>query len=235
MAVGEGLPLAASHATMVGPQGEGAVLLPSEEYLRQVTVGEVAVHNGTIRLEPYNPAWPAQFAIQAERIQKALGEKALMVEHVGSTAVPGLWAKPILDILLLVDDPSREADYLPALEQAGYPLRVREPDWFQHRMCKGGDPVVNLHIFGWGCPEANRMLAFRDWLRAHPEDRGRYARVKQELAARRWTYVQEYADAKSQVVSEILERAGARVESKPALAVPPIPGSTPLKTPGSEG
>ena len=182
--------------------------MPSEEYLRRVTVGGLAPHNGEIHLAEYDPAWPVQFARQAQAIRAALGARALAVEHVGSTAVPGLCAKPILDILLLVADPADEGSYLPALERAGYPLRIREPDWYEHRMCKGACPAVNLHIFARGCPEAARMLAFRDWLRAHPAHRERYAREKRALAARNWKYVQGYADAKSQVVAEILAAAG---------------------------
>ena len=160
----------------------------AEEYLKQVTVGEVEAHGGTIRLCPYDPRWPEQFRREAEKIRAALGDRALAVEHVGSTSVPGLCAKPILDILLLTAD-------------AG-----REPDWFQHRMLRGTDPAVNLHVFSAGCPEAARMLAFRDWLRTCRADRDRYAAEKRRLAGRQWAYVQDYADAKTAVVGEILER-----------------------------
>src|SRR5699024_6065729 len=114
--------------------------------------------------------------------------------------------KPILDILLLVADADREEDYVPGLTAAGYALRIREPDWFQHRMLRGTDPAVNLHVFPAGCPEAARMLAFRDWLRTCREDRDRCAAEKRRLAARQWAYVQDYADAKTAVVREILER-----------------------------
>lgn len=178
----------------------------AEEYLKQVTVGEVEAHGGTIRLCPYDPRWPEQFRQEAEKIRAALGDRALAVEHVGSTSVPGLCAKPILDILLLTADAGREADYVPALTAAGYALRIREPDWFQHRMLRGTDPAVNLHVFSAGCPEAARMLAFRDWLRTCRADRDRYAAEKRRLAERQWAYVQDYADAKTAVVGEILER-----------------------------
>ena len=178
----------------------------AEEYLKQVTVGEVEAHGGTIRLCPYDPRWPEQFRREAEKIRAALGDRALAVEHVGSTSVPGLCAKPILDILLLTADAGREADYVPALTAAGYALRIREPDWFQHRMLRGTDPAVNLHVFSAGCPEAARMLAFRDWLRTCRADRDRYAAEKRRPAERQWAYVQDYADAKTAVVAEILER-----------------------------
>ena len=178
----------------------------AEDYLKQVTVGEVEAHGGPIRLCPYDPRWPEQFRREAEKIRAALGDRALAVEHVGSTSVPGLCAKPILDILLLTADAGREPDYVPALTAAGYALRIREPDWFQHRMLRGTDPAVNLHVFSAGCPEAARMLAFRDWLRTCRADRDRYADEKRRLAGRQWAYVQDYADAKTAVVGEILGR-----------------------------
>jgi GrpB-like predicted nucleotidyltransferase (UPF0157 family) len=132
----------------------------------------------------------------------------LALEHVGSTSVPGLPAKPIVDMLLIVADPADEPAYLPALEAAGYVLRLREPDWQEHRLLKGPDTDVNLHVFGPGSPEIARMVGFRDRLRADPADRARYLAVKQALAARQWASVQDYADAKSPVVEDILTRAG---------------------------
>lgn len=92
---------------------------------------------------------------------------------------------------------------------AGYTLRVREPDWYEHRMFKGQSPTVNLHVFSQGCDEAQRMLAFRDHLRTHPDDRARYATEKRRLAAQKWTYIQDYADAKTAVVQEILAHMSA--------------------------
>jgi GrpB-like predicted nucleotidyltransferase (UPF0157 family) len=139
-----------------------------------------------------------------------LGERVLRLEHVGSTSVPGLVAKPIIDILLVVADPADEAAYLPALERAGYVLRIREPDWYQHRVLKRGDPAVNLHVFGpGGQTEIDRMILFRDRLRSHPSDRDRYARTKISLAARTWHHVQYYADAKSEIIEHVLRAAQA--------------------------
>lgn len=129
------------------------------------------------------------------------------MEHVGSTSVPGLAAKPIIDILLLVSDPSDEDAYVPQLEAAGYLLHGREPGWHQHRLLRGTEPPANVHVFAIGSSEVERMLLFRDRLRAHPDERELYERAKRELAARRWGYVQDYADAKSQVVEEIIARA----------------------------
>lgn len=129
------------------------------------------------------------------------------MEHVGSTSVQGLAAKPIIDILLLVSDPSDEDAYVPQLEAAGYLLHGREPGWHQHRLLRGTEPPANVHVFAIGSSEVERMLLFRDRLRAHPDERELYERTKRELAARQWGYVQDYADAKSQVVEEIIARA----------------------------
>ena len=98
----------------------------------------------------------------------------------------------------------------PDLEAAGYRVVIREPEWFEHRVFKGPDTNVNLHTFTAGCEEVDTMLLFRDHLRESAEDRELYARTKRELAAYPWKYVQQYADAKTAVVQEIMERARAR-------------------------
>jgi GrpB-like predicted nucleotidyltransferase (UPF0157 family) len=121
--------------------------------------------------------------------------------------VPGLAAKPIIDMLLLVTDTADEPAYVPDLEAAGYRLVIREPDWWEHRCFKGPDTNVNLHVLSDGCPEVERVLLFRDRLRADDADRALYERTKRELAAREWRYVQNYADAKSSVIEEIIARA----------------------------
>lgn len=181
----------------------------TEEQILAARIGPTPPHNSTITLAEYDPAWPRLFAVEAGKIRAALGERALLLEHVGSTSVPGLAAKPLIDILLVVADSADEAAYVPALEARGYTLRIREPDWFQHRLLKGVDPEVNLHVFSPGCVEIRRMLLMRDWMRAHPEDRDLYERTKRELSRRQWKYVQNYADAKSAVVEAILARASA--------------------------
>jgi GrpB-like predicted nucleotidyltransferase (UPF0157 family) len=164
---------------------------------------------GPIHLAEPDPAWPALFEHEAEGIRAALGPAALTIEHAGSTSVPGLAAKPTIDIVLVIADSSDEPAYIPPLQAAGYVLRIREPDWHEHRMLKGPNANINLHVFSDGCPEIDRMLLFRDWLRGHPEDRARYEAVKRELAARDWPYIQDYADAKTEVVEEIIVRASA--------------------------
>jgi GrpB-like predicted nucleotidyltransferase (UPF0157 family) len=157
----------------------------------------------------HDPAWHARFSSERERIRSALGPAAIRVEHVGSTSVPGLAAKPIVDILLVVDDSSDEAAYLPALEEVGYELRVREPDWHEHRMVRTRTRDVHVHVFSAGSSEIDRHLAFRDWLRGHPEDCEMYAATKRTLAGRDWPTMQDYADAKTAVIEEIMGRAAA--------------------------
>lgn len=185
----------------------------TEEQIRAARIGEPTIHNAPIELVRYDETWPALFEREAEKIASALGSHALMIEHVGSTSIPGLAAKPIIDVLLVVANPAEEASYLPALEAAGYVLRIREPEWHEHRMLRGADPVVNLHVHAEGSPEIGRMLLFRDWLRADDDDRRRYEDAKRELAAREWKYVQNYADAKSSIVEEIILRAAEASES----------------------
>ena len=161
----------------------------------------------TIRIVAYDPRWPEMFQHEADKIRAALEPRALLIEHVGSTSVPGLAAKPVIDVVLVVADSADEPAYAPALQSAGYRLHHREPDWFEHRMFKWYQPPVNLHVFSEGCPELERMLLFRDWLRINRPDRELYAQAKLELAQQRWNKIQEYADAKTAVVREIIERA----------------------------
>jgi GrpB-like predicted nucleotidyltransferase (UPF0157 family) len=180
----------------------------SEAQLREIVVGELRPLSGPIVLAEYDPEWPRLFEREAERIRAALGDNALRIEHTGSTSVPGLAAKPIIDIALAVNDSADEASYVPALEAAGYVLRIREPDWYEHRLFKRTDVDVHLHVFSRDCEEIERMVRFRDRLRANADDRELYERTKRELAGREWKFGQNYADAKTGVVEEILARAG---------------------------
>ena len=180
-----------------------------EKELADVVVGGLQPLTRPIEIREYDPEWPALYAREEARIRAALGDRVVRLEHAGSTAVPGLPAKPLIDIVLEVPDSADEASYVPDLEAAGYPLQVREPDWFEHRIFKGPDTNVNVHTFSAGCEEVDRMLLFRDWLRNETSDRERYATAKRELAAQDWKYVQQYADAKTAVVQEILANAKA--------------------------
>jgi GrpB-like predicted nucleotidyltransferase (UPF0157 family) len=178
-----------------------------DEQLAKVVVGEAQALIRPVEIHEYDPEWPQLYALEETRIRGALGDRVARVEHAGSTSVPGLPAKPVIDIVLEVPDSSDEEAYVPDLEAAGYKLAIREPEWFEHRLFKGPDTNVNLHVFSPSCAEVDRMLAFRDRLRANADDRDRYANAKRELARRDWKYVQQYADAKSDVIREILARA----------------------------
>ena len=193
---------------MVEQGSEVTTRLPSrEEQILAVRIGEVTPLAGPIHIVDYDPEWPRLFEREAGRIRAALGDRALLLEHAGSTSVPGLAAKPRIDIVLAIANSADEPSYVPALEAAGYVLRIREPDWYEHRVFKGPDTDVNLHVFSQGCPEIDRMLLFRDWLRSNAPDRQLYERTKRELARKNWKYTQNYADAKTAVVEEILARA----------------------------
>jgi GrpB-like predicted nucleotidyltransferase (UPF0157 family) len=184
-----------------------------DEELARVTIGGPQPLSGRIEIREYEPEWPSLYEREEARIRAVLGDRVLRVEHAGSTSVPGLPAKPIVDIVLEVPDSADEPAYVPDLEAAGYVLRIREPESFEHRLFKGPDTNINLHVFTAGCPETDRMLLLRDWLRTNAADRELYAAAKRELAARDWKYVQQYADAKTDVVAEIISRAEAAAKN----------------------
>jgi len=174
-----------------------------------VTIGGAQPLSAPIEIRDYDPEWQLQYEREEARIRSILGERVVRIGHVGSTSVPGLPAKPVLDIALEVPNSAVESEYVPELEAGGYVLRIREPEWFEHRMFKGPDTNINLHVFTAGCAEVDRMLLFRDWLRTSAPDRELYAAAKRGLAARDWKYVQQYADAKTTVVHDIMSRAQA--------------------------
>jgi GrpB-like predicted nucleotidyltransferase (UPF0157 family) len=157
-----------------------------------------------IAIVSYDPYWADRFEHERVRIRRALGTRGRRIDHIGSTAVPGLAAKPIVDIDLSVDDPDDEAAYLPALERAGYQLRVRERG---HRMLRTPDLEVHVHVCPAGGEWERRHLLFRDWLRVDAVDRGRYVAAKRQLARRDWPDMNAYADAKTTVIHEITARA----------------------------
>jgi GrpB-like predicted nucleotidyltransferase (UPF0157 family) len=181
----------------------------TEAQILAAHVGAVQPLAQPILIADYDPAWPRLFEREAARVRAALGDRVLLLEHIGSTSVPGLAAKPKIDMLLVVANSADEPAFIPDLEAAGYVLQTREPDWYEHRMFKGPDIDLNLHVFTPGCAEIDRMLRFRNWLRATPADRQLYERAKRDLAGQTWKYGQNYADAKSAVVAEILARARA--------------------------
>ena len=154
--------------------------------------------------------WPQYYDVLASRIQKVLGWRVLQLDHVGSTSVQGLAAKPVIDIDLTVADPGREQDYVPALEAFGFQLVVREPWWYGHRMLRADEPRCNLHVFGFDSPEPVRHRIFRDWLRGNPDERDRYAAAKRQAASDAnagGEHVMQYNARKQQVIREIYHRA----------------------------
>src|ERR1700691_4657587 len=181
--------------------------MASEEEMQTARIGGMRPHNAPIQLMDYSAEWPVLFAREANRVRATLGARVLMLEHVGSTSVPGLAAKPVIDMILAVADSAKETEYVPAMASAGYVLHIREPDWHQHRLFKVPDTNINLHVYSFGCPEIDTMLMFRDWLRTNDADRELYERIKRDLAKQTWKYVQNYADAKTAVVEEIVARA----------------------------
>lgn len=179
-----------------------------------IAVGRRSHVSVRIDLVPYDAAWTARFRLEHERLLKTLGDRAVRIEHIGSTAVPNLAAKPVVDILVAVEDP-RDPQLQRALGALGYDLVVDEPG---HRMYRPATMDVHVHVWHWDDPEVERHITFRDWLRRHPEDRDLYEHVKRKFAEREWSNRDEYADAKTPVISAILRRArgqarGPRVEA----------------------
>jgi GrpB-like predicted nucleotidyltransferase (UPF0157 family) len=156
-----------------------------------------------IVLMDYDSNWPVRFQDERAKITTALGTEAIRIEHIGSTAVPGLAAKPIIDVLVTVTDIEDEPRYLPALQRAGYVLRVREP---AHRMVRTPGLDVHVHICPEGDPAVTAYLAFRNRLRSSTADRDLYAATKRRLAQQDWPTMDHYADAKSDVILQILSR-----------------------------
>lgn len=182
------------------------------KYLEQVVIGPL--ESPDIRVVDYDPSWARRFAGEAAKIHAALGGRERLIEHIGSTAVPGLAAKPIVDILLVVDDPAEESSYVPALEAAGYVLRVREPDYSEHRMLRTPARDVHLHVFAPDSPEVDRYRLLRDRLRRDGAERRLYAEAKRRLAARSWPTMQHYAEAKTEVIEAIIARAAAELSAE---------------------
>ena len=167
-------------------------------------------------IHEYDDQWPSMFEQNARKIRKALGHVALSIEHIGSTSVPGLAAKPIIDILVVVANPGDETGYLSALKEAGYELRVREPEFDEHRMLRSTARDVHIHIFPPQSKEIDRYLSFRNQLRANDEDRSAYEQVKRTLAKCEWDDMNDYADAKSDIVEAIIAK-GIRAFSEEGL------------------
>lgn len=192
------------------PLPQPAPPLTPEQMAARAVGGRPPEVTKPITISVYDPAWPERYRREEARIRAALGVRALTVDHVGSTAVPGLAAKDRIDIDLIVADPADEDAYVPDLAAAGYTLRTREPHWYEHRCLWTDDHDVTLHVFGPDCDEYLRHLVLRDWLRTHPDDRDLYAARKYEVAAEHPMSMAQYVAGKAAVIVDILRRAGLR-------------------------
>ena len=176
------------------------------EQMAAALVGEPPARWQSIVIEDYDPAWADRFATARSLLDQALDGQVVAIEHVGSTSVPGLAAKPIIDIDLLIEDTADESRYIPALERAGYRLVLREPWWFGHRMLVSSAEDVHLHVWPRTAPEPIRHRLFRDWLRSHPQDRDLYAAVKRRIAQDTADQPGDYSLAKNEVIDHIYTR-----------------------------
>ncbi|MCC3280458.1 GrpB family protein [Arthrobacter sp. zg-Y40] len=180
---------------------------------RRPDVTTVELVGGPERLElelhDYDDGWPAVYLTHRHRIEAALAPARVGIEHMGSTSVPGLAAKPIIDIVVAVKDITAEEDYLDPLLAAGYQLRVREPG---HRLVRTPALDVHVHLYEQGDPAVEDYLLLRDHLRTDAEDRALYEATKRTLLNRRWDDMNDYADAKTDVISAIKARARAAKE-----------------------
>lgn len=173
---------------------------------RSIPVNTPTPVGGPVVLLDYDPEWARMYEREASFIRSALEEKALVLEHIGSTAVPGLSAKPCIDILLGVEDSADEGSYIPELDAAGFVLRMRHPDWNEHRVLKSERINVNLHVWSVGHSEIRRHIAFRDWLRSHPDDRNAYNDAKLQIATGNFDTMPDYAEAKNEIIATIHAR-----------------------------
>jgi GrpB-like predicted nucleotidyltransferase (UPF0157 family) len=163
-----------------------------------------------IQIAPYDPAWPQCFETERQKIKAALGPGAIRIDHVGSTAVPGLSAKPIIDIQVSIENSDDESTYLPQLEKQGYVLRVREKG---RRMFRTPKLDVHIHVCRTGSDWERRHLLFRDWLKHDKADREAYQKLKEGLVKRVWETMNHYADAKSDLIQEITRHAETWAQS----------------------
>ena len=175
---------------------------------RRADVEEVELIGGSekrhLAVVGYDESWPGIFLHHQGRLRKALGTVAVEVEHIGSTSVPGLAAKPIVDILVTVDDITAEEDYLRPLLAAGYELRTREPG---HRLVRTPARDVHVHILQRGIQAVDNYLRFRNRLRADTDDRILYEDTKRALLNQGFDDMNAYADAKTAVIAAIMGRA----------------------------
>lgn len=160
-----------------------------------------------IELAAYDPIWPRRFEQWSESLLAALPERPSLIAHVGSTAVPGLPAKPVIDILVSVADPDEEAGYVPAIEDLGVQLRSRDDQRRFFRPFAGRPRDVQIHVARSGGDWERRHLLFRDYLRAHPRAAAEYLEAKRAAAATWADDRYAYTDAKGVTIRKLMAEA----------------------------
>lgn len=207
------------YALVARPRGPLPNELPAEERLElwrsvagviwpgfEVAEGSARRHD-SLQVVDYDPSWPGKFLFWRDKIKKEVGDFAVRIEHVGSTAVPGLPAKPRIDIQVSVSDIAREDEYVRQIEAAGAQLRTRDNYHRFFRSFPGGPRVLQVHVCNVGSGWESDHLLFRDYLRSHPDARDVYAAVKLENAVVWADDAIGYTDAKGEIILDILERA----------------------------
>lgn len=172
--------------------------------------------NKNVEVTPYNPSWPLQFAADEKRIREALGSNCIAIYHVGSTAVPGLMAKPKIDIIAVVKNPANIAQKLATI---GYEERGEFNIPFHYGFAKRGpDFSANLHVYEEGNPEIGLNLLFRDYLRSHPEAVKEYSDLKMHLLThpsaqeKKGPFFRGYTLGKYKFIKKIQQQAGFKAE-----------------------
>ncbi|MGC9962588.1 MAG: GrpB family protein [Acidimicrobiales bacterium] len=207
------------YALVALPRGLLPNELPAEERLElwrsvagviwpgfNVAEGSARRHD-SLDVVDYDPSWPEKFVFWRDKIKAEVGDLALRIEHVGSTSVPGLPAKPRIDIQVSVPDIAREDEYVPQIEAAGAQLRSRDDYHRFFRSFPGGPRVLQVHVCNVGSDWESDHLLFRDYLRSHPDARDAYAAVKLENAVVWADDGIGYTDAKGEIILDILVEA----------------------------
>ncbi len=169
-----------------------------------------------VEVVPHSPGWTEKFRAEAERLRAMLGEEVVAVHHIGSTAIPGISAKPIIDILLEVREVERLDDLGPEMAGLGYEARgefgIPERRFFVKSA--GSRRTHHIHAFATGNPELERHLAFRDFMISHPENARAYSRLKESLA-KEATDIEGYMEGKDAFIKEMERRALAWSRARP--------------------
>ena len=197
----------------VVPGGDSSRELISGDGERE---GMVGLERGAVELVPYDDAWKREFETEAERLRSALDERIVALEHVGSTAVEGLAAKPIVDILVVVDDPDDKQRWIDRLEALEYAFRPNDPVADRRFFAKGpeDDRTHYLSVTGRGSDTHVEQLLFRDYLRQNPETAAEYERLKRALADRFPDDRSAYTERKSRFVRRVLRDARAEADAR---------------------